>query len=143
MGQNVSKEQALTRFKTDFPDLAGAAGTLESNPFPASFEVQLKADVRESTAAVDGLVSALNGMGGVADVRYDREWLARLNLVVRMARIVATGIVALLAIAAYGLVMEAQLGHDRALAERDDGDHCGHADDDAQRGQDAAPLVGA
>lgn len=95
----VSKEQALTRFKTDFPDLAGAAGTLESNPFPASFEVQLKADVRESTTAVDGFVSALHGMGGVADVRYDREWLARLNLVVRMARIVATGIVALLAIA--------------------------------------------
>jgi cell division transport system permease protein len=95
----VSKEQALTRFKTDFPDLAGAAGTLETNPFPASFEVQLKADVRESTAAVDGLVSALGGMGGVADVRYDREWLARLNTVVRMARIVATGIVALLAIA--------------------------------------------
>jgi cell division transport system permease protein len=39
-------------------------------------------------------------MGGVADVRYDREWLTRLNTVVRMGRIVATGIVALLAIAA-------------------------------------------
>ena len=61
--------------------------------------MQLKAEVRESTTAVDGFVSALHGMGGVADVRYDREWLARLNLVVRMARIVATGIVALLAIA--------------------------------------------
>jgi cell division transport system permease protein len=96
----VSREQALSRFKTDFPDLAGAAGNLESNPLPASFELQLKADVRESTIAVDGLVSTLNGTPGVADVRYDREWLARLNTVVRIGRIVATGIVILLAIAA-------------------------------------------
>ena len=96
----ISKEQALTRFKTDFPDLSGTAGTLENNPFPASFEVQLKADVRESTDAVEGLVSALTKMGGVADVRYDREWLTRLNTLVRTGRIVATAIVALLALAA-------------------------------------------
>jgi len=96
----MSKEQALTRFTTDFPDLAGAASTLENNPFPASFEVQLKADVRESTVAVDGLVSALSNMAGVADVRYDREWLTRLSTLVRTGRIAATGIVALLALAA-------------------------------------------
>ena len=96
----VSKEQALARFKTDFPDLAGTAGTLENNPFPASFDVQLKPDLRESTAAVDGLVSALTSMAGVADVRYDREWLTRLNTLVRTGRIGATGIVLLLAVAA-------------------------------------------
>lgn len=96
----VSTEQALARFQTDFPDLAGTAGTLGSNPFPASFELQLKADVRESTAAVDGLVSALSSMAGVADVRYDREWLMRLNTVVRIGRVAATAIVALLALAA-------------------------------------------
>ena len=60
----------------------------------------MKPDVRESTAAVDGLVSSLTAMAGVADVRYDREWLTRLNTLVRTARIVATGIVALLALAA-------------------------------------------
>ena len=96
----VSKEQALARFKTDFPDLAGTAGTLENNPFPASFELQLRPDVRESTAAVEGLVSALSGMAGVADVRYDREWLARLNTVVRTGRLAAAALVAMLAVAA-------------------------------------------
>jgi cell division transport system permease protein len=96
----VSKEQALRRFKTDFPDLAGPAGTLASNPLPASLEVRLKADVRESTAAIDGLVSALSNMAGVADVRYDREWLSRLNTVVRTGRMAATAVVALLALAA-------------------------------------------
>ena len=96
----VSKEQALARFKIDFPELAGTAGTLENNPFPASFDVQLKPDLRESTAAVDGLVAALSGMAGVADVRYDREWLTRLNTLVRTGRIAATAIVLLLAVAA-------------------------------------------
>jgi cell division transport system permease protein len=96
----VSKEQALARFKIDFPELAGTAGTLENNPFPASFDVQLKPDLGESTAAVDGLVAALGGMAGVADVRYDREWLTRLNTLVRTGRIAATAIVLLLAVAA-------------------------------------------
>lgn len=96
----VTKAQALRRFQADFPDLATAAGSLESNPFPASFEVRLKPDVRESADAVDRLVSSLANMAGVADVRYDREWLTRLNTVVRTGRIAATAVVALLALAA-------------------------------------------
>lgn len=99
-GDYISKEQALARFQADFPDLAGTAGTLEDNPFPASFELQLRPDVREATGAVDGLVAALSAMAGVADVRYDREWLSRLNTVVRGGRLAAAGIVAMLALAA-------------------------------------------
>src|SRR3954471_21163739 len=38
----ISKAQAIVRFKQDFPDLAGAANRLESNPFPASFDIRLK-----------------------------------------------------------------------------------------------------
>jgi len=56
--------------------------------------------VRDATGAIDGLVNALRAMGGVADVRYDREWLGRLNTVVRGARLVGLGIVILLALAA-------------------------------------------
>lgn len=96
----VSKDQALARFRTDFPDLATTAGSLGDNPFPASFEVQLRSDVREATAAVDGLVAALGHMPGVADVRYDRQWLVRLNTVVRSGRLAAAAIVVMLALAA-------------------------------------------
>src|SRR6185436_7482134 len=32
----VSKDQAAARFRQDFPDLAGSAARLETNPFPAS-----------------------------------------------------------------------------------------------------------
>ena len=98
--QYLSKAQALARFRSDFPDLAGTAGTLDRNPFPASFELRLKAETSEATAAIDGLVTALSGMPGVTDVRYDREWLARLNAIVRGARIAGALIVAMLALAA-------------------------------------------
>lgn len=95
----VPKDQALARFRADFPDLAGAAERLESNPFPASYEVRLKPEVREAGEAVDTLVSTVSGMTGVADVRYDRRWLARLNAAIRVVRGVGLLIVAMLAVA--------------------------------------------
>jgi cell division transport system permease protein len=96
----ISKQQAAARFKQDFPDLAGAADRMDNNPFPASFEVRLKPEVREAGAAVDNLAATLAGVQGVADVRYDRRWLARLNGVVRFLRGLGLAIIVLLAIAA-------------------------------------------
>jgi cell division transport system permease protein len=95
----VSKTQAITRFKQDFPDLAGAANRLESNPFPASFDIRLKPEVRDAGGAVDNLATTMAGLGGVADVRYDRRWLTRLNSVVRLLRSLGLGIILLLAFA--------------------------------------------
>jgi cell division transport system permease protein len=95
----VSKAQAAARFSQDFPDLAGAARRLDTNPFPASIEVRLKPDARSSGTAVDNLAAALGGLGGVADVRYDRRWLARLNTVVRFLRGIGLIIIVVLAVA--------------------------------------------
>ena len=95
----VSKAEALTRFRQDFPDLAPAAAEVESNPFPASLELRLASGTQDSTGAIDGLVNALRAMDGVDDVRYDREWIARLNTLVRTARLAGLAIVVLLALA--------------------------------------------
>lgn len=95
----VSKAQAAARFRLDFPDLAGPAERLESNPFPASIEVRLKPEARDAGAAVDNLATALGAVSGVADVRYDRRWLARLNGVVRVLRAVGLIIIIVLAVA--------------------------------------------
>lgn len=95
----VSKEQAASRFKQDFPDLASTADRLDGNPFPASFEVRLKPDVQEAGGAVDMLAGSLTAVNGVADVRYDRRWLTRLTSIVRMLRGLGLAIVILLAIA--------------------------------------------
>lgn len=97
--QYVSKEDARKQFGRDFPDLAAAATGLERNPFPASLEVRLNRKAQDATDAVDTMSLALSGMPGVADVRYDRRWLARLGAVVRVIRGFGLLIVLLLAFA--------------------------------------------
>lgn len=95
----VSKAQAADRFRKDFPDLSTAAGRLEHNPFPASIEIQVTPEVRDAGAAVDSLAGAVSGLAGVADIRYDRAWLDRLNSAVRVVRGLGLIIVCLLAVA--------------------------------------------
>ena len=72
----VSKAQALSRFRSQFADLAALTSDLEDNPFPASLEVRVSPDA-ERNGRADALVKRVAGLPGVADVRYDREWLAR------------------------------------------------------------------
>jgi cell division transport system permease protein len=98
--ERLSKEQAAARFREDFPDLAETAAGMEGNPFPASLEVRLKPELRDGGAAVDTLARNLAALPGVADVRYDRRWIARLNAVVRLVRGLGLLIVGMLALAA-------------------------------------------
>jgi cell division transport system permease protein len=73
----VSKEQALERFRQTFADLASTVGTLEGNPLPASYDVRLQ-PAPAGSAAVETLANEVRALPGVADVRYDRQWLDRL-----------------------------------------------------------------
>jgi cell division transport system permease protein len=98
--QYVSKEDAASRFRQDFPDLAAATARLERNPFPASLEVRLNQRARAVGSAVDNLATSVGGMAGVADVRYDRRWLGRLNAAIGFVRAIGILIVAMLAVAA-------------------------------------------
>jgi cell division transport system permease protein len=97
--QFFSKEDARREFARDFPDLAAAAATLERNPFPASFAVRLNAQAQSATDAVDNMTSMLNGVAGIADVRYDRTWLERLNRAIRVIRGAGLVIIILMAVA--------------------------------------------
>lgn len=98
--QYVSKADALTRFRQEFPDLAPATARLERNPFPASFEVRLRPEAQRAGEAVDGLAATLSGVAGVAEVRYDRRWLSRLNAAIRVVGGIGALIVTMLALAA-------------------------------------------
>ena len=97
--QFFSKDDAKREFARDFPDLASAAASLERNPFPASFAVRLNARAQESPGAADTLASLLSAQPGVADVRFDRTWIARLNSTIRIVRGVGLAIILLLAFA--------------------------------------------
>jgi cell division transport system permease protein len=95
----VSKDEAKKEFARDFPDLASATAGLERNPFPASFAVRLNANAQSAPGAVENLTTTITAAGGVADVRYDRTWIARLNSTIGVIRGVGLVIVLLLAIA--------------------------------------------
>ena len=95
----VSKDEAKKEFARDFPDLASATATLERNPFPASFAVRLNPAAQSAPGAVESLIGTLSAAGGVADVRYDRTWIARLNSTVGVIRGVGLAIILLLAVA--------------------------------------------
>jgi cell division transport system permease protein len=81
----VSKSDALARFKQTFGDLAGAVDGVGGNPLPASLEVRLHPGPGVSSR-VDVLATQLREMAGVADVRYDRQWLTRVLSAINVIR---------------------------------------------------------
>jgi len=95
----VSKADALARFKQTFTDLSAAMDTLGENPLPASIEVRLRPGTGAS-ANVDLLAAKVRQLPGVADVRYDRQWLARLVSAIGIIRGVGLVLGTVLTIAA-------------------------------------------
>jgi cell division transport system permease protein len=82
----VSKADALTRFRQTFSELSGTVDGIGENPLPASFDVRLNPDASSAAAGVDALAARLRQTNGVADVRYDRQWLTRLLSGIRVVR---------------------------------------------------------
>lgn len=95
----VSKEDALARFRREFADLASLTGDFDDNPFPASLEVRVRPEA-ERDGRAGALVRRVAGMAGVADVRYDREWLARFSAVLAAVRGAGFALVLLMGAAA-------------------------------------------
>ena len=73
----VSKADALSRFRREFTELASLTETFDDNPFPASVEVRVRPQA-EIDGGAEALVRRIAELPGVADVRYDREWLTRI-----------------------------------------------------------------
>ena len=95
----VSKADALTRFRSQFADLASLTSDLDDNPFPASLEVRVRPDAEQNGRA-DALVTSVAALPGVADVRYDREWLARVSSGLNAIRGAGFALALLMALAA-------------------------------------------
>ena len=95
----VSKAEALSRFRRDFSELATLADAMSDNPFPASLEVRVRPEAEQDGRAA-ALVQRVIALPGVADVRYDREWLGRLSSAVRTIRMAGLAVAVLMALAA-------------------------------------------
>jgi cell division transport system permease protein len=95
----ISKAAALARFKETFGDLGTAIDTVGGNPLPASYEVRWHSGSGEQ-AEMDSLGAVLRRTPGVADVRYDREWIGRLLTTVNVVRGIGWVLGSLLTVAA-------------------------------------------
>jgi|CXWL01.1.fsa_nt_gi cell division transport system permease protein len=95
----LSKADALTRFRREFADLDALSSSLEGNPFPASIEVRVAADADRDGQAT-ATIGRIATLAGVADVRYDREWLSTLTTGLSTVRGVGWTMALLVALAA-------------------------------------------
>ena len=84
----ISKSDALVRFRQEFTELAALADGFDDNPFPASVEVRIRPDAESDGQAAE-LVRRVAMLPGVADVRYDQEWLGRVASGLSTVRAVA------------------------------------------------------
>ena len=91
--------EALASFKRDFQDLNGVVNQLDSNPFPASYRIDVSPSLVHTTSFTTA-VTQLRSMSGVEEVQFDWEWLARLRRavdVINLAGFIAGGILAVAA----------------------------------------------
>ncbi len=95
----VSKADALARFKRTFSDLAPTIDTLGDNPLPASYEIRLHPGAG-GAASAEQFAARVSSLPGVADVRYDRQWIVRLVSAVQVVRGVGLALGLLLTAAA-------------------------------------------
>jgi cell division transport system permease protein len=94
----VSKAEALTRFRREFAELSELTAGFDENPFPASIEVRVRPGAEQESA--EGMVKRLMAMPGVADARYDRDWLTRLGAGLGTIRAAGLALALLMAVAA-------------------------------------------
>ena len=99
----ISKTDALKDFKHQFPDEAYLLDGLGKNPFPASLILNL-AETIPSTNAISNLVNRLRQNPHVERVRYNRDWVERLTLVITYMEIGALIVGGVLALASITII---------------------------------------
>lgn len=95
----VTREQALVKFRQYFQSLSPVVAGLDENPFPPSFEIEVKRAGIDSPAFRTQL-ETLRGMNGVDDVQFDWDWVSRLRRVISVLNLIGLIIGGILAIAA-------------------------------------------
>lgn len=105
--QHVDPQEALRRYREWAGSVAALADELAANPLPASLELRLRPGP-EAERQGEAILQAVRGDPAVEDVRFDREWLARLEALLSLARVGGSGL-ALAVFAAVIFVMASVL----------------------------------
>jgi len=94
----VSQQQALEDFHRQFPDESSLLEGLGENPLPASFVLRI-APAFHATDSLGVLVEQVKEVPGVEHVRYSREWVETLSILVRYIELGAVMVGGILALA--------------------------------------------
>lgn len=87
----VSKEQAKERFSDQLAEFTDVLESIESNPLPASLEVELHSNYQQ-VSDLEGFVARYASFPGVEEVYYGKEWVERLSSMVRLLWIIGTAV---------------------------------------------------
>jgi cell division transport system permease protein len=98
----VTEEQALARARQQLTEFQGVFADLATNPLPASLEIRLKPQFRDSRH-VAATAERLRGFRFAEDVRYGSDWVEKLDRLRRIAGIV--GLVVGIAFAAAAVII--------------------------------------
>lgn len=83
---HVDKQEALSRYREWSQEMALLIGELDENPLPASLEVYLQAG--QGAEEVGAAIAARYGQHAIVDdLRFDRDWIARLESMLSVARL--------------------------------------------------------
>lgn len=94
----VSKEDAVSRFRSYFPELEALPDLLETNPLPASFEVNVAVLFR-APEQVRAFARRLASVPGVSEADYDLLWIERLSAIIELTQVLGLAVGAALVLA--------------------------------------------
>jgi cell division transport system permease protein len=101
--QFMSSEQALKKFKIDFPELRQIIDNLKINPFPPSFEVSLSEKALTSNEIL-GFINEMKNVKGIEDVQFNRDWVEKMQSFSRLTKAIGLFLGGILILASFFII---------------------------------------
>jgi len=101
--QFISSEQALERFKKNFPELREIIENLKANPFPPSFEASLQDQSLRSTEILS-FIREMKRRIGVTDIQFNRDWVEKMQSLSRLTKAVGFFLGGILILASFFII---------------------------------------
>lgn len=101
--QFVSSEEAMEKFLTKFPDLAGIVDNLKLNPFPSSYEISLR-EKDLTYEETQPFIDKMKGMEGIEDIQFNKDWVEKMQSLSRLAKAIGFFLGGILILASFFIV---------------------------------------
>jgi len=101
--QFISQEQALQKFENNFPELRSILRSIETNPFPPSFEVLLKKNAATSPE-IFRFIEEMRNTAGISDVQFNKDWVEKMRSLSRLAKAIGLFLGGILVLASFFII---------------------------------------